>query len=95
MRDMNGNTGNSNRGNNNTTDGDDNDDTGFGDTMGSINENHLRIGFQNIGGLSSNNTETDKILQTSYKATPLTFLGSAKSTSSGQHCRKNYNLQNE
>jgi hypothetical protein len=61
MRDVNGNTGNSNRGNNNTND--DDDDKGFGDAMGPLNNTHLRIGFQNIGGLSSNNTETDKILQ--------------------------------
>ena len=61
MRDVNGNTGNSNRGNNNTND--DDDDKGFGDALGPLNNNHLRIGFQNIGGLSSNNTEQDKILQ--------------------------------
>jgi hypothetical protein len=42
-RDVNGNIGNSNRGNNNTND--DDDDTGFGDSMGPLNENHLRIGF--------------------------------------------------
>jgi hypothetical protein len=34
--------------------------------MGPLNENHLRIGFQNIGGLSSNNIEADKILQIFY-----------------------------
>jgi hypothetical protein len=61
MRDVNGNTGNSNRGNNNTND--DDDDKGFGDAMGPLNNNHPRIGFQNIGELSSNNTEQDKILQ--------------------------------
>jgi hypothetical protein len=62
MRDVNGNnTGNINRGNNNN---DDNDgDTGFGDTMGPLSEGNLRIGFQNIGGLSSNNEEHDKLLQ--------------------------------
>jgi hypothetical protein len=61
MRDVNGNACNSNRGNNdNANDDDDDDDTGFGDTLGPLNENNLRIGFQNIGGLSSNNTETDK-----------------------------------
>jgi hypothetical protein len=31
--------------------------------MGPLNNNHLRIGFQNIGGLSCNNTVQDKILQ--------------------------------
>jgi hypothetical protein len=40
MRDVNGNTGNSNRGNNNTND-DDDDDKGFGDAMGPLNNNHL------------------------------------------------------
>jgi hypothetical protein len=61
MRDVNGNTGNSNRGNNNTND--DDDDKGFGDAMSPLNNNHLRIVFQNIGGLSGNNTEQDKLLQ--------------------------------
>ena len=62
MRDVNGNnTGNSNRGNTNSND--DDGDTGFGDTLGPLHEGHLRIGFQNIGGLSSNNTEQDKLLQ--------------------------------
>jgi hypothetical protein len=31
--------------------------------MSPLNNNHLRIVFQNIGGLSGNNTEQDKLLQ--------------------------------
>jgi hypothetical protein len=50
---VNGKTGNCNRGNNiidNDDDAYDDGSAGFGDTMGPLNENHLRIGFQNIGG---------------------------------------------
>jgi hypothetical protein len=93
MRDVNGNTGNRNRGNNNTND--DDDDRGFGDTVGPLNNNHLRIGFQNIIGLSSNNTEQDNYYNNLFKAIPLMFLGSAKSTSTGQHYRKSCSLEKE
>jgi hypothetical protein len=73
MRDVNGNTGNSNGGNNNTND--DDDDKGFGDAMGPLNNTHMRIGFQNIGGLSSNNTETDKILQNFIQSNSFNVFG--------------------
>jgi hypothetical protein len=76
MRDVNGNTGNRNRGNNNTNDDDDN--KGFGDTMGPLNNNHLRIGFQNIGGLSSNNTEQDKLLQQFIHSNSFDVFGISK-----------------
>jgi hypothetical protein len=73
MRDVNGNTGNINRGNNNTND--DDDDKGFGDAMGPLNNNHLRIGFQNIGGLSCNNTEQDKLIQQFIRSNPFDVCG--------------------
>jgi hypothetical protein len=73
MRDVNGNTGNSNRGNNNTND--DNDDKGFGDTRGPLNNNHLRIGFQSIGGLSCINTEQDKLTQQFIQSHPFDVFG--------------------
>jgi hypothetical protein len=94
MRDANGNIGIRNRGNNNTNDDDDDDDEkGYGDTRGPLNNNHLRIGFQNIGGLSSNNTEQDKLLQQFIQSNSFDFFGSVKSTSSGQHYGKNCSLK--
>jgi hypothetical protein len=56
-------------------DDDDDDDTGFGDTLRPLNETNLRIGFQNIRGLSSSNTETNKILQHFIKSNAFDFFG--------------------
>jgi hypothetical protein len=57
MRDVNGNTGNSNRGNNNTND--DDDDKGFGDTMGPLNNNHLQDGDES----TDNDSDTSEATQ--------------------------------
>jgi hypothetical protein len=43
--------------------------------MGPLNNNHLRIGFQNIGGLSSNNTEQDKLLQQFIQSNSFDIFG--------------------
>jgi hypothetical protein len=94
MRDVNGNTGNSNRGNNNTND-DDDDDKGFGDAMVPLNNSHLRIGFQNIGGLSCNSTEQDKLLQQFIQSNSFDVFGISKVNLFCQHYGKNCTLEKE